>query len=270
MALGGVIGTSYWQDTGPLTDAPAALHNAVLTEPRDYTGVTFTGMTELKFSVGRPQAGPTFTDCAFRNGSYAPGQYALKIASQYRPYARFVNCTFEEAAKLALAQYAWFEGCTFREADDGVFCNYDAEGRINVTVQDCDFTRLGVSPGAHADGVQVAGGRGLVVRQNRFEMADEPPGTPHPAFANACVFIEAKFRKVRDVTVVGNVLKGGNYTVYVWNDRRTPTGLDPKWYPERVWVDYNAPVQGFRFGPFAWNNPAGGGQYIGPNNVVVQ
>jgi len=110
----------------------------------------------------------------------------------------------------------------------------------------------------------MAGGRHVRVIDNRFTLADGK-GT----FANSCVFIEAVFAKVSDVTIAGNWLEGGNYTVYVINDKRTPTGLHPAWYPQRVNVDYNQASR-WRFGPWQVNEPGGFKKVIGPNNRLVQ
>jgi len=77
-------------------------------------------------------------------------------------------------------------------------------------IEYCWVHDLGTSPGAHADGVQIMSGSNILIRGNYFDMPINKDGTD----SNSAVFIRTAFGPIDAVTVDGNWMNGGNYTVY--------------------------------------------------------
>jgi hypothetical protein len=75
---------------------------------------------------------------------------------------------------------------------------------------------LWVAPGDHTDGIQSSSGVGMRVEHNTIDAA--VPGV------NSAVIIGADLGPVDDVLVAGNLLFGGNYTVYAGSDGRFDSG----------------------------------------------
>jgi len=74
-------------------------------------------------------------------------------------------------------------------------------------------------PGSHNDGVQQNGGSHDVVRHNTIL---------NPHNQTSCVNFTTDFGPISDITITGNLLNGGNYTVYSragWGDGSNPTGV---------------------------------------------
>ena len=74
-------------------------------------------------------------------------------------------------------------------------------------------------PGSHNDGVQQNGGSHDVVRHNTIL---------NPHNQTSCVNFTTDFGPVSDITITGNLLNGGNYTVYSragWGNGSDPTGV---------------------------------------------
>jgi hypothetical protein len=92
------------------------------------------------------------------------------------------------------------------------------QGGIDPTlIESCFLERLGMNPGAHADGNQTRGGSNITFRYNNIYMPY--PGTPDypgaPFASNAAIFLETPSGGTTDNIVIdGNWLTGGNYTVY--------------------------------------------------------
>lgn len=82
----------------------------------------------------------------------------------------------------------------------------------NTVIERCWVHRLGTSPGAHADGVQIRGGTNIVIRGNFFDMPIPPPAGYS---SNACLMMDSGLEPLSNLLVEGNWLSGGNYTIYL-------------------------------------------------------
>jgi hypothetical protein len=103
----------------------------------------------------------------------------------------------------------------------------------NTVVEDSWIHGLVEGGGSHNDGIQSTGGHHLVIRGNRIE---------NPERQTSCILIGADLGDISDVLVTGNLLNGGNYTVYA--------GADPGHTAS------NIRVTGNRFGRDAVYGPA--------------
>ena len=83
--------------------------------------------------------------------------------------------------------------------EDGVQM-YDNDTLQNSYIHDLAFTG-----GSHNDGVQQNGGRNDIVRHNTIF---------NPHNQTSCVNFTTDFGGISDITITGNLLNGGNYTVY--------------------------------------------------------
>jgi hypothetical protein len=83
--------------------------------------------------------------------------------------------------------------------EDGIQM-YDHDVLENSYIHDLAFTSS-----SHNDGVQQNGGRGDVVRHNTIF---------NPHSQTSCVNFTTDFGGISDITITGNLLNGGNYTVY--------------------------------------------------------
>jgi hypothetical protein len=78
-----------------------------------------------------------------------------------------------------------------------------------VTIEDCYITAVGYIEGTHADGVQVAAGLDITIRDNYFYMPASD--TTHE---NSQVFlIKPDFGPIENLLIENNWLDGGGYTV---------------------------------------------------------
>jgi hypothetical protein len=91
----------------------------------------------------------------------------------------------------------------------------------NVTIENCWIHDLNAQSGnpadgaggyTHNDGIQAGAGSHIVIKDNRIER----PGN------NSAVFIDSDQGKIDDVTIEGNFLDGGGYTLYVIQSRSAP------------------------------------------------
>ena len=118
-----------------------------------------------------------------------------------------------------------------------------AQGSGPTLVEYSFIERMGLSPSAHADGLQVSnvsdGSYDVTLQYNNIHMP--APGTPgHPgdtSKASAVIFVE---RPVNNYVIQNNWLNGGGYTVYCGNN----TG-DVLWRDNRFGNDFSyGPVTG--------------------------
>jgi hypothetical protein len=77
--------------------------------------------------------------------------------------------------------------------------------------------------GAHADGVQIRGGKNIRIIGNYFDMPRNRPDT----HSNAGVFIQGMKGKrgTRDILVERNWFRGGNFTIHAYSDGDDPTTI---------------------------------------------
>ena len=79
----------------------------------------------------------------------------------------------------------------------------------NTVVEDSWIHDLVVEKGSHNDGIQSTGGSNIRILRNRIE---------HPHEQTSCILIGADLGPIHDVLIQGNLLNGGNYTVYAGGD----------------------------------------------------
>jgi hypothetical protein len=89
----------------------------------------------------------------------------------------------------------------------------------NCIIEDSWIHELGNIPGTHADGIQVDGGTGIVIRRNFIDMPVRVDGTE----SNAAVFIKPDFAPIDSVLIEDNWMNGGNFTVFL----ATKDGVGP-------------------------------------------
>jgi hypothetical protein len=81
----------------------------------------------------------------------------------------------------------------------------------------------GLHPGPHADGIQMTKGSNVVIRGNFIDV----PIDSGMASSNSCIFLKTDMGPISNVTIEGNWLNGGNYTIYslAANGNGAPTGV---------------------------------------------
>jgi hypothetical protein len=86
------------------------------------------------------------------------------------------------------------------------------KAEANVVIENCWVHHLGLSPGSHADGIQVQKGANFIFRNNNFEVQiGVNNGGEDP---NAAIFLGPAFGPIDNVLIEGNWMNGGNYTIY--------------------------------------------------------
>jgi hypothetical protein len=120
----------------------------------------------------------------------------------------------------------------------------------NVTLQDSWIHDLTPGPSAHADGGQMQGGvRNLVVSHNTIDVSASKS-------ANAALFLAPDLGPSADgpVTIAGNYLSGGNYTVFCVD------GADGRYIVKNITIRDNVFGRSFEYGaarvnvPVTWSN----------------
>jgi len=209
----------------------------------------FEGRTVFDFD-GSIEEVSVFQGCKFEGAGHFNGSYAAFCPAERRPFAMFRECTFTNADKAALMQWAWFEDCIFTDCEDGIF----DKGQMRLHIERCQFYGMGTStPAYHPDCIQTGGGldcKYMMVKNNTFDI----PG------GNSWCFIETAFGPVSDVRIIGN--RGGKsggptYDIYLWDDKFGA--------PKRCWVDHNEWDDHAARVPVAYNF-AGGEAMIGERN----
>jgi len=86
-----------------------------------------------------------------------------------------------------------------------------------TVVEDSFIHDLSAGPGSHTDGIQSTGGTGITIRHNRIE---------NPKRQTSCIMLGADLGDISSARVEGNLLNGGNFTVYAGAEAgRTATGI---------------------------------------------
>ena len=89
---------------------------------------------------------------------------------------------------------------------DGIKANHD------VVIQGNYIAFLGWNnDSAHADGIQIPGGSNFLIQGNFFDMGRDVANTK----SNSAVFAQGNFS---NLTVDGNWMRGGNYTIHAYDD----------------------------------------------------
>lgn len=188
--------------TGMLTKAPAGFKPA---SGKTYTGLIFNdqvGVNGLSNVI--------FSNCLFditaRDAKGNIKQYAVRCDTAGTGI-RIIRCEMRGMSSAAVyGQNFTTTGCYVHDSRGDGF-----KPTKNATIQGCYVTRLGMSDGAHADGVQIIDGNGISIVGNFFDMPLSAAGT----HANSNLFLQ---KASTNVTFSGNWCLGGNYTVCAYPD----------------------------------------------------
>jgi hypothetical protein len=130
------------------------------------------------------------------------GYYPVRIANGAR------NVVLEDVEIDGLGSHAAIaigtDNYTLRRADVHSVGDGPRMGD-NSVVEDSWIHDLAAGGGSHNDGIQSTGGSNIKILHNRIE---------HPNAQTSCILIGANLDHVDDVLVQGNLLNGGNYTIY--------------------------------------------------------
>ena len=96
------------------------------------------------------------------------------------------------------------------------------DGGGNNTLQDCYIHDIGMSPGAHADGIQLNNGDHIVIEGNNFDTPWWNQVGSQVYRTNSCIFLNGYVYNYLDGTVIdGNWFNGGNYSIYALGQTNT-------------------------------------------------
>jgi hypothetical protein len=96
------------------------------------------------------------------------------------------------------------------------------DGGGNNTLEDCYIHNIGMSAGAHADGIQLNNGDSIVIEGNNFDLPWWNQVGSQVYRCNSCIFLNGYVYNYLDGTVIsGNWLDGGNYTIYALGQTNT-------------------------------------------------
>lgn len=192
----------------------------VLDKPgRTYTRETFTAPVLIRAD------GVTLDLCTIDGGYDA--NYGLRVEydrkrKRFYRFTQMLGGTITRVVgKGALIAWTALRGVTIEDiGSDGVFI--DSGG--NVLIEGCNIRDYGWTPGAHADGIQASIGSNIVIRRNEIvNVQGEPLASPlgtHPRASNSCVFLEAQFGNLDRVSIIGNKLDGGLYSLRVRDEEQ--------------------------------------------------
>jgi hypothetical protein len=158
----------------------------------------------------------TFEDCEWSvgfDGSYTKKSDGTKV---YRGNPYCVDLTDNTLGGVVVfkrCHFTAFRSCAVVGSNyQAIGCSVDHSGGDgfkadhNVLIQGCYVTMLGMTDGAHADGVQIRDGYNIRIVGNFFNMPTDVPNTS----SNAAMFLQLASH---DVEFSGNWCIGGNYTV---------------------------------------------------------
>ena len=107
--------------------------------------------------------------------------------------------------------------------------------------------RLGLTPGSHADGLQLVGGSNVLIAYNHFDIpishADSGPWG-----SNAGIMIHDGNADISRIFIFRNLFDGGNYSIFLTHKNGSPWQA-----PTLCRVNYNTFTHDYRFGPFSWD-----------------
>lgn len=126
----------------------------------------------------------------------------------------FKHCEFRGMGSCAIvgSEYQAIDCYVHHSKGDG----FKAER--NVLIQGCYVTMLGMSDGAHADGVQIRGGSDIRILGSYFDLPTGTAGT----HSNACLFLQLD---ARNVLFHGNWCRGGNYCVCAYPEAKAQANV---------------------------------------------
>lgn len=191
----------------------------------------------------------TYKNCYFRGGATAPTAFTglYRLVNTHQRGFTFIDCTFRPQTP------SWFwiglhgYGFTARRCDISnmvdamsTFNNNNGpagsgddslrNGPVDVVVEQCYVHDQGFwsnppdntsSDGSHADGIQIQGGSGYVIRGNNFTGKLNPIYAPNwygHDTSNAVFMIKPDVGLLSNVTITDNWLDGGAVTINVSHD----------------------------------------------------
>ena len=152
----------------------------------------------------------TIKDCTFTGTS---SFWAVTQSPAYSG-ATVENCTFT-GSKSPTEDNVWISSNLAITIKDNTFLNSPADAiaiRAGVITGNY-FSGEGYAPGAHGDAIYVTDSTGPVSITDNF--IDETPNADAPGAANSDIRITNEFGNADNVTVSGNYLLGGGFTVQV-------------------------------------------------------
>jgi 3-phytase len=172
-------------------------------------GATFTNLI-IKGNVDiRGYSNLTFSNCVF---DAAGTKWCVRADDGAGTNRVFKQCEFKNMASSAIYGGDWSAiNCYVHNSQGDGF-----KATQNVLIQGCYITNLGMSDGAHADGVQIRGGHDIKIVGNFFDMP-----ILSTTSTNSSMFLQLDSK---NVTFEGNWCVGGNYTVAAYPDT-APTSI---------------------------------------------
>jgi hypothetical protein len=142
----------------------------------------------------------------------ASGSWAVQVMGGY------TNALIEDGEVTGDADGLWLREVTLQRVE---IHNMGQDGMKglgdNVTIEGCWIHNLGMSSGAHADGIQIMNGSHYVIRGNNFDMPWYFVANGQRYLANSNFFLNAYpvgSATVSDILIDSNWLNGGNFSIY--------------------------------------------------------
>lgn len=180
------------------------------------------------------------TDIQFENCRWEAGKDVNGNANRYcaRVNNAGIGIVFKRVEFTGMASCAVYGrnysaiGCGIRYGLGDGF-----KATTNVLIQGCHVSMLGMSDGAHADGVQITTGSNVKIIGNVFDMPINVAGTK----SNAALFAH---ESLKDISFCDNVCIGGNYTVQIMDSSAN----------DATHTCTGNVISGWRYGPFRFSD----------------
>lgn len=180
-------------------------------------GTVLSGINFGTATVVLDASNVTIEDCTFTGTT---GYYAIDQAGA-NSGATVQNCTFT-GSKSPTESNIWIDSQNYITIEDNTFLNSpgDAIDMHSGVVTGNYFSGAGYLPGAHADAIWVPTSTGTTITDN---FIDGTVNADAPANANSDLRLTNEDGDNSDVTVSGNFLLGGNFTVEAGTTNTTYT-----------------------------------------------
>ena len=224
-------------------------------------GVKFEGQTTFKTATGQ---GVTFINCKFVAKSSS--NYAMIFNGDWSSslYAHFINCEFsgyQSAAIQPPESNLIVKNCKIHDmGSDGAKGGFDDGGYEN-----CYFYKLGLSSGAHADGIQTTGSQeNFYIRNCRFDV----PKTSE-CVSNAGLFYIQEYPAV-DCEIRDVLIFGGGYSFYLgYKDGYEETGTITDLVSSNIKIGYGDHYDIFRCNDSQYSNYTSNGTVTRQDKIFV-
>ena len=159
-----------------------------------------------------------------------------------------ISNVYNDASGMPRSTNLLIENCVVRGGTTGIYVQYatvlfndvqevgkDAmkvSTKGNCRVIGNHVARLGLTPGSHADGIQLVGGSNVVIAYNHFDI---------PISHNGNADISRIF-------IYGNLFDGGNFSVFLTHKTGSPHVA-----PTLCRMNNNTFTHDYRYGPFSWD-----------------